>query len=174
MDVSTGLRTFRAGRELVNSIDSTHAHTHAGEFFSGGHYSASVADTADLKLLLQTTGEFHAQFSATATGDCTVVVYVGTTFSSAGSAVTMSNHKLDSTTPFPGTVTHTPTVTGNGTQFNGTELLAGGTKHSGGGGGQAAFANEIIIPSGYVAMMVVTNVSGAAVKMSLGVEGYKD
>lgn len=172
-DVTTGLRTFRNNRMLVNALDSTHSHTHAGDFYSGGHYSSSVADATTLKLLVQASSEFHAQFSATATGDCTVNLYVGTTFSAAGTSVTMSNHKLDSANTPPVTVTHTPTVTANGTQFNGTELLAAGTKHSS-GGGQAGFANEVIIPAGYVLMLVVTNVSGSAVKMALSVEGYED
>ena len=172
-DVSTGLRTFRNNRMLVNALDSTHSHTHAGDFYSGGHHSLSVADDESLTLLVQAASEFHAQFSAVATGDCTVELYVGTTFSAAGTAVSMSNHRLDSANVSPVTVTHTPTVTANGTQFNGTELLAAGAKHSS-GGGQAGFANEVIIPAGYVLLLVVTNVSGGAVKMSLGVEGYKD
>lgn len=173
VDISTGLRTFRSGRMLVNSIDSVHSHTHAGEFFSGGHYSASVADAASLKILVQADTEFHAQFSAVATGDCIVQLYTGTTFSDAGVAVPMSNHKLASANALSATVTHTPTVTDSGTQFNGTELLPGGTKHTG-GGGQAGFGNEVILSAGHVVMFVVTNVSGAAVKMALSVEGYEE
>lgn len=172
-DVTTGLRTFRNGRLMTNSLDVVHGKTHSGEFFSGGHYAASVADTASLKLLLQVTAaEMHALFTASASGDCTMQLYTGTTFSNAGTAVSMSNHKLSSPNVSPATLTHTPTVTDNGTVFNGTEFLAGGTKHSG-GGGKAGFGNEIIVPVGGVVLFVVTNVSGGAVKMALSVEGYK-
>jgi hypothetical protein len=156
---------------MTDSMDVVHGYTHAGKFFSGGHYSSSIANAATLMLLIQATGEFHALLSATATGDCTVQLFTGTTFSSAGTNVAMSNHKLSSAATCPATVTHTPTITLNGTQFNGTELLPGGTKHSG-GGGQAGFGNEMILSAGNVCLLLVTNVSGGTIKMSLSVEGY--
>jgi hypothetical protein len=158
----------------VISTDSVHDRTHAGQYFSGGHYNGALANNGTLDLLIQNGGAstFHAKFSAQVGGDCTVQIFEGTTFSVAGTAVTMSNHNRASGTAFAGTVTHTPTVTLVGAQVNGTGFAPGGTKHSG-SGGEFGFNNEFVLSPTTNYLLRVTNVSGTTIKLSASVEGYQ-
>lgn len=160
--------------ENVISIDYAHQKTHEGRYFSGGYYNSSLADTASVMLLVQmgATYALHSKISATVTGNCTLYIFEDTTFSAAGTGVTMANHNRSSSKVFSGTVTHTPTITADGTQLNGTELLPGGGKHSS-GGVEGGFSNEFILATSKNYMIRCTNVSGGAIKVSIGIEGYQ-
>lgn len=157
------------------SVDITYEHdqVHKGHYFSGGVYNASVADGATVELLLQisSTSTFHAKITVAAGGDSTIQIYEGTTFSSAGSAVTMSNHNRSSATSFAGTVTLTPTVTLDGSQINGTGYVAAGSKHSA-SGGDFGFGSEFILAKSTNYLLRATNNSGGAAKIGVYVEGY--
>jgi hypothetical protein len=83
----------------------------------------------------------------------------------------MSNHNRASAKAFSGTVTHTPTVTGVGTQINGTGFIAGGP--GGGEGGDFGFSNEFILDKSTNYLFRVTNVSGSASKISSLIQGYQ-
>lgn len=153
-------------------IMTEHQHLHSGRYFSGGHYNAAVANGSVIELLFQTsTRSMHAIFSASASGDSTVQLFEGATFSGAGTAVTMSNHNRNSATVFNGTVTHTPTLLTDGTQLNGTGYLAAGEKNFT-SGGQFNFGGEFILKPSTTYLFRATNNSGAAAKMSLSLEGY--
>lgn len=156
------------------SIDYTHHKVHEGKFFSGAYYNSSVANGATIEILIQvgSTSTFHMKFAATAGGDSTVQLYEGTTFSAAGTAVTMSNHNRASANSFSGTITHTPTLTLAGTQINGTGYVTGGDKHTG-SGGEFGFNNEFVLSKSTNYLLRLTNNSGSAVKACLAVEGYQ-
>lgn len=153
-------------------IDFTHDKTHEGRYFSGGYYNSSLADTSDQDFLVTTSSSnvFHGQFLVSISGDCTMQIFTGPT-TSGGTSVTMSNHNRTSSKVSDLTVVHTPTVTGTGTQLNGTIFLPGGDKHTG-GGGSFGFANEIIMAKSTSYLLRVTNVSGGAIKISIGFFGY--
>jgi hypothetical protein len=114
----------------------------------------------------------HAKFTVTVTGNSTVQLYEGTTFSVAGAAVSMTNHNRSSSKVFDATVTSGPTVTGVGTQINGTGLIPAGDKHTG-GGGEFGFGNEFILAPSTNYLLRTTNVSGGAIKISMSIEGYQ-
>lgn len=164
-------------------IDSVHKHTHEGRYFSGGYYNAAVANGDTVDILIQAgTESTHAKFKAVCGGDSTLQVYEGATFSAAGTAVTMSNHNRGSAKAFDGTVTHTPTITGTGTQINGTALIAAGVSGGGGGGGGSSggrgsdsnsFASEFILAASTDYLVRITNNSGAATKIESHVEAYQ-
>jgi len=157
----------------VNSIEYVHAQTHAGRFFSGGYYNASVANGSSVDVLIQTGVQaFHAKFDLVASGDATVRLYENATFSAAGTGLTMSNHNRSSAKVFVGTVTHTPTVTGTGTQLNGTGYIPAGTKNQT-VGGDFGFSNEFILKASTVYLARLTNDSGVAAKMQVSVAGYE-
>lgn len=157
----------------VESIEYVHAQTHAGRFFSGSAYNASVANGANLDMLIQVGVQpFHAQFEVTSSGDATVRIYEGATFSAAGTAVTMSNHNRTSAKTFVGTVTSGPTITATGTQVNGTGLIPAGTKNQA-TGGAFGFGNEFVLKTSTNYLVRVTNDSGAAAKINIGVMGYE-
>lgn len=158
----------------VETIDHAHDQTHKGHYFSGGFYNSSVADTTSMELLIQngSVSTFHMKLGVVASGNSTVQIFEGTTFSGAGTTVTMTNHNRVSVTAFSGTVTHTPTLTLDGTQITATGFIPGGTKHTG-GGGDFGFSNELILAKSTNYLIRVTNVSGSAMKASLSVEGYQ-
>lgn len=158
----------------VTTIDYAHNKTHEGRYFSGGFYNSALADTATLDILIQngSVSTFHMVCSAAVSGNSTIQIYEGTTFSSAGSAVAMSNHNRSSANVFSGTVTSTPTITLVGTQLNGTAFAPGGGKHSG-SGAAAGFSNEFILAKSTSYLVRVTNISGGTIKASLEIEGYQ-
>lgn len=158
--------------EVQVAIDYAHQKTHEGRFFSGGYYNSSLANSAVQDLLITTSANnsFHLQPYSAISGDCTMQIFEGPT-TSAGTDVTISNHSRSSTKVSDLTVKHTPTVTGTGTQINGTIFLPGGDKHSG-GGGKFGFSAEIILAKSTSYLLRITNVSGGAIKASLGIVGY--
>jgi hypothetical protein len=159
-------------------IDSVHEEVHEGKFFSGGYYNSSVANNAAIDLLVQSSSAHytHVKMRVAGGGDMTVQIYENATFSSAGTSVTMTNHNRASSKSFSGTVTHTPTITGTGSQINGTSYIPGGP--SGGGAGSAhagsdfSYNNEFILDKSKNYLFRITNVSGGAIKMSAAIEGY--
>jgi hypothetical protein len=98
------------------SIDYAHQKIHEGRFFSGGYYNSSLSAGSSQDILVQvgSSSNFHAIMAVSISGEATVFIYEGTTFSAAGSAVTMTNHNRTSAKVFSGTVTYSPTVTGTG------------------------------------------------------------
>ena len=157
----------------ISNIDYVHAQTHAGRFFSGGIYNASVANGVSLDVLIQTgVQSFHAKFDLVTSGDATVRLYENATFSAAGSAVTMSNHNRSSSKVFVGTVTSTPTITATGTQLNGTGYIPAGMKNQT-VGGDFGFSNEFVLKTSTVYLVRLTNDSGATAKMQISVAGYE-
>jgi hypothetical protein len=155
-------------------IDYLHKKVHEGRWFSGGYYNAALADSGNIDLLIQTSSTYamHMVASAISSGSSTFQIYEGTTFSSAGTAVTMSNHNRSSAKVFSGTVTHTPTITAVGTQINGTGYVPGSTKSSG-GGGEFGFQNEFILAASTTYLFRSTNNSGATAKTSIHIECYQ-
>ena len=153
-------------------IEYEHDKTHEGRFFSGGYYNSSLADATNQDFLVTTSADntFHAQFLVAISGDCTMQIFEGPT-TSGGTSVSMSNHNRSSSKVCDLTVKHTPTVTGTGTQINGTIFLPGGDKHTG-GGGHFGFANEFMLAKSTSYLLRVTNVSGGAIKISVGLFGY--
>lgn len=154
-------------------ITYEHQKTHEGRYFSGGYYNASVESSGTVEILVQmSTDSWHSKATVNVGGDSTVQIFEGTTFSGAGTAVTMSNHNRASSKTFSGTVTHTPTLTSAGTQINGTILIPGG---SGGNAtvGEIGFANEFVLKASTVYMIRVMNVSTGSIPISITVEGYQ-
>lgn len=98
-------------------------------------------------------------------------MYEGATFSAAGTAVEMTNHNRNSTKVIPSGVTHTPTITGTGSQLNGPMFVPGG-KGGTSSGGTGGFAEEFILKPSTVYLLRVTNVSGVNQAISATVKGY--
>lgn len=154
-------------------IDFVHQKVHEGRFFSGGHYAAGVANNGTLEILFQTGPDyfFHGMADSYSGGDSVLTMYEGVTFSAAGTAVPLTNHNRNSTNVIASGATHTPTITGTGTQLNGPILVPGGSggNSSGGAGG---FSNEFILKPSTAYLLRVTNVSGIAQSIGATVKGY--
>lgn len=157
----------------VRTIDSVHARVHEGRYFSGGYYNLTVADAASIVVLVQTTSVvLHVKFGGACGGNALATLYEGTTVSNVGTTITMANHNRLSSKIFSGTVTHTPTITGNGTQVNGVQFIPGGSKLAGGGSSFVGFNNEMILAPNTNYSFHVTNISGATNVAQIDMECY--
>lgn len=166
--------TMASDQSKIETIDTTHKMVHAGKYFSGGYYNASIADTTTIALLIQNGASVtHAVLSSTMGGESKIEFFEGTTFSAAGTAVTMSNHNRSSATTFVGTVTSQPTVTANGTQINGTGLIPGGGKNAAVGGSFDGFGSEFDFAINTNYLVLVTNVSGGTIKGDVIINCYQ-
>jgi hypothetical protein len=159
---------------FVPVIDIAHQKVHEGRFFSCGYYNSAVVDTGVIELLIQTsaTNGTHSRISGYSGGDSLIQIFEGTTFSNAGTALTISNHNRSSLKVFDGTVTNTPTLIGAGTQINSTVFIPGGTKASA-TGGAGGFGSEFILALSTNYLFRITNVSGATKKQSILFECYQ-
>lgn len=158
----------------VTTLDTTHKRLHEGRFFSGGYYNSSLADTGVLEIVIQSSATIYSHLSieASSSGNCIVELFSGATFSAAGTSITMSNHNRNSAKSFSGTVTHTPTLTANGTQINGTGFLAAGQKGDGFGVFEG-FTGEFLLALSTTYLIRITNVSGGAAKVSSDIRIYQ-
>lgn len=163
------------GSSAWNVIDIAHIKVHEGRYFSGGYYNASVAGGGAIDLLIQSsaTEDTHVRFHLMTGGDATSQLYEGTTFSAAGTAVTISNHNRQSAKVFSGTVTHTPTVTDVGSQLNGTQFVPGGGGGNAVGGEMPGFLNEFILAASTTYLLRVTNITGNNQAMAVHFECYQ-
>lgn len=153
---------------------SAHGRIHEGRYFSTGYYNAAVANAASIYLLVQssTTLYTHIYISGAAGGDATLEVFEDTTTSANGTAITPSNHNRSSSKVFGGTVTHTPTITANGTQLAGTHFIPAGQKVKA-SGGSGEFPGELILGLNKKYLFKLTNISGVAKPCSLSIEAYQ-
>jgi len=151
---------------------------HDGKFFTVGHFINNVGDDASLDLLIQVsaTRSMHATFGVQVGGDCEAYFYEGTTFSGAGTAITIYNNNRFSSTVATATITHTPTVSGVGTQIVPTIWIPGGSGGQaigGQGGGPTRTGTEWILATSGVYLLRVTNRAGQATEISSQVAFYE-
>lgn len=157
----------RYSRAMV-SIGLEHAMVHSGRLFFASHIFSSVADANAVDCLFVCGARFsHLDVSIAHEGNCTVALYEEPTYSSAGTALTVTNRRRPNPSGSGSAVYHTPTISGTGNQLGGDRLLPGGTKNFA-VGGQKSTRNEIILRPRTAYLIRVTNTSGGAI--SIGVE----
>lgn len=157
----------------IKTITTVHAHVHAGRMFTAGYYNASVLNNGTVELLIQVGSDpIHLIPRVSCGGDAVLSMFTGVTFSAAGTAVTASNHLSTSAKVTTTTITHTPTITGAGTQFDGIWFLPGG---SGGNapGGEAFFDTELVLSANTDYLIRLTNISGNSKPAMLNVQFYE-
>jgi len=84
--------------------------------------------------------EVHASFNGAVSQNMIAGFYEGVTFSAAGTAIASHNRDRESANTATMVITHTPTLTLDGTQL--TDVYIPGGSKSTAGGGQAASFNE--------------------------------
>lgn len=102
-----------------------------GEIIAGHSFLASqeflgVADSASVEVLIQTGATFQpiVDISVNAEGLASFQIFEGATFSDAGTSVPIFNKNRESAITAEGIITHTPTLTADGTQL-GNNFLGG-------------------------------------------------
>lgn len=169
-DANQGL----GGESRWSVIDTVHKYVHSGNYFSGGVYSNAVANNGTLTILVQNGADFmHAVFSGGVTGNSTIKLFENPIFSVAGTAVTMSNHNRNSAKVLLATVTHTPTVSNNGSQINGTGLMAGGEKSKAIGSEFGGFGSEFVLAKNTNYLIQITNNAGVSIEADMHLNCYQ-
>jgi hypothetical protein len=158
------------GNHLL-TIDSLHNRIHSGAFFSSGASNAALGNNADLDVLIQTpaTGTIHLRGLGEIGGDGQFYLFEDTTFSAAGTALGASNHNRLSSNVTTVTLTHTPTITGDGTQLA-SGVILGGTGGMASGG--SVTPQEWLLAQSTNYLVRLTNVSGQAQVAQLTIDFY--
>ena len=156
------------------TIDIVHKRIHQGLLYSSGFYTSSLADNGEINILIKigaTTTHFN--YIASCGGDFITQIFKIPTYSNVGTAIGAENHSQVSTNTFNGNVYHTPTLTGNGTQLNGTVFFAGGNGGNSTGSTETAFTSEFVLKTNTDYLVKITNVSGQAKKASITTTYYQ-
>jgi len=149
------------GLVFIQIVDSGHAHINNGFGFVVGDIFYAVADEGVAEGLFQVTNQMHINLSVVSQGDCEIRVFENPTFSAAGTAMTIFNKNRESNKVSGATVTHTPTLTDDGTELTPT-FVAGGTGGNATGGQGENFAGESILKAGNNYLFRIINKSGQA------------
>ncbi len=138
-----------------------HAKVHDGNAFSVSNRFTSIAAGNTVEILLQNpAGNFshlrnYKFISTVAPGD--VVLYEGPTFTDAGTGLTEHNLRRSSSNTAGLTVTHSPTVTDNGTELE-ADLISGERRA---GGAATETVEEWLLNTGTDYLLEYTNNSNA-------------
>ena len=127
---------------VLSTIEYEHHEIHAGSSFMVTYFDADVdaTETADLLLVTPNTTKWgHLIWSIEGTLITTVYIYEGATTSADGTALSEINQDRNSLTTATIVATHTPSVTGTGTEIyvksfgtasGGPSTRSGGLSHA--------------------------------------------
>lgn len=153
-------------------ILTEHARIHEGKAFMAGILDDAVADAASLEILIQAVNAMHVIFNVSASGDCEVHRFEGTTFSATGGALTAFNKNRFSAIESGGTITSAPTLTADGTELP-PGFIPGGSGGNSLGGQDGGYEREIILASSTDYLFRMTNISGLAAIINGSIEWYE-
>lgn len=159
--------------ESLGTIDVLHHRIHQGVVYSHNQILTAVANDASVNLLLQVPASHAAHLRAVlaAGGDAELRLFEGTTFSNAGTGVTPRNRNRFAGDNAQLTVSHTPTITGDGTELS-TVFVPGGRGGNAGGGTGGLFA-EYVLNVGTNYLLRGTNRAGQRQNLNLQVTWYE-
>tara|TARA_R110000764_G_scaffold36736_1_gene81952 strand:+ start:20741 stop:21325 length:585 start_codon:yes stop_codon:yes gene_type:complete len=121
-------------------IDALHANIHRGIMYTASMQGAVLSDGV-LEIILQVgADEFHAAFNGAVSQNMIAQIYEGVTFSAAGTSLPCFNRDRESANTATMAITHTPTLTLDGTLM--TDIFIPGGAKSTASGGTAASFNE--------------------------------
>lgn len=168
----------RTDRDFINNafihMDEIHANIHRGWMFSASIVDLALADDAAIEVLIQThaTQSAHMRFVAAGGGDVEIELYEGATFSAAGTPMSASNRNRSSANTADSIITHTPTLTGDGTELHNT-LGPGGSGFFATPGGESRTFEEWVLAPATVYLFRVSNRSGVAAPVSVTLDFYE-
>lgn len=156
----------------VRVIETDHARVHEGVSFIAGGLFTGIANNAVVEFLIQSASIIHFLPNVSVSGDAEVYLFEDTTFSAAGTPVTKFNKNRNSTKVSDAVITHTPTITADGTQFP-PNFIPGGHGGIAIGGEDGGYSREIISAIGKVYLLRIKNVSGIAATICPKIEWYE-
>lgn len=153
-------------------IDIAHHWNHNGHAFFASYLWPSIANDAVVEMLIQAATGMHTLYEIAAGGDFDIEVFENPTWSAVGTAVEIFNHNRFSLKTSGSTVTHTPTITDDGTSM-GPKLVPGGTGGNAGGGQNGGYEREIILKTGNNYLIRITNRAGLTKRASIALDWYQ-
>ena len=154
----------------IVTLNALHNQIHNGNMYDADLADLALANNGVLEFIIQTgAGDLvHMQFRGSGGGDVNLQLYEGTTFSAAGTAVTPVNRNRASSNTSVVTVTHTPTLSADGTKLA-DDLVPGGTGGNATGGSADIFG-EWILQASTVYMLRAINISGSTKPVFIGLD----
>lgn len=150
------------------TIPHEHSKVHTGEFYSVGFYDNSVGNTASIEVLIVTGATtVHLYILAAAGGAAELRMFEDAITSADGTVLTPYNINRTSANVPTAVVTHTPTLTSDGTQLDSTEFFPGGTGPKSPGGLENAGVESLVLKASSKYLFRMTNISGNTHEMNL-------
>lgn len=160
------------GKGRLVNLSNAHYKIHQGDYYSVGHYNASVANGGVIRIIVDVPAglEAHTSINPKAGGDLTLQVYDGVTYT-GGTPITPQNH--DRCSPNDSTVVavHTP-ATVPASSLIWQEYFPGGT----GGltpGAVGTVGEQVVLCPSETYMFEITNISGVANPLNIVVSYYE-
>jgi len=154
-------RPYITGRGDKNiSTDYSHHENHGGNMYSSS-FNATLASSATMEVLIVTADSddlAHMVIETRSSGEANMSVFEGTTVSGAGTALEETNHNRSSSNTAGTVITHTPTITGDGTELKGLARHFGSGQQT---GGEVRAQDEIVLASDTIYLIRVTSEAAA-------------
>ena len=159
---------------LVSSriINIEHSVINNGASFQVGDIFYAIPDDGVAEGLFQIANEMHVVLEVVSVGDCELRIFENPEFSNAGTAMTIFNKNRTSIKTSGNTVTHTPTLTDDGTELTPT-FIAGGSGGTATSAQTLGFAGELILKAGNDYLFRIINKSGQARTIGAKLEWYE-
>lgn len=159
----------------IPTISSIHRTIHEGRLFEVSHIFAAVADAASAEILITTgTKAVHLRSRADTEGKSYGYLFEDAVASVAGTGLTNVNRDRNSANTAETVVTHTPTLTSDGTQLTETLIPGGGAVGGNVIGGSLNSFEEFELKPNSVYLIRLTNESGAAADMAASLVFYEE
>ncbi len=157
-------------------ISTPHHEIHEEERYSISHVDTDVDDNDEVDILVQVGAnkELHTTFAFALNGLAQIAIFEGTTFSSAGTAITAYNLDRASSNTSDATITHTPTISSVGTLIYNSMIPGGSTggQRTVGDTGQARF--EFLLNKSTDYTYRLTNIQGDNLTGSINLDFYEE
>lgn len=163
---------FGDGLVSVRIVNIEHSVINNGAAFQVGDIFEGIANDGVAEGLFQVTNEMHVVLQVVSVGDCYLRIFENPTFSAAGTPMTIFNKNRTSTKPSGNTVTHTPTLTDDGTELTPT-FIPGGSGGTATSAQTVGFAGEAILKAGNDYLFRIINKSGQARTIGAKLEWYE-
>lgn len=156
----------------VRIVDTVHVRIHEGKSFIAGGIFNGIANNASIEFLVQVVNVMHAIADISVSGDCEIHMFENPTWSDVGISAPSFNKNRNSLVVTGATLTHSPTITDDGTEFP-PNFIPGGSGGNALGGQGKGFESEMLFKPGNSYLLRVTNVSGVAATICPKIEWYE-
>ena len=157
----------------IGAMGSAHLKGHQGKGFYAYYYNSALTNGSSAEIVLANPAASypHVVIYILTEGNSEIFTFEGTTTSADGTSIASINRNRNSANTADLVVTHTPTITADGTEIY-HDYIIGGIKNKA-TGGTDGFSDEIIMKPSTKYLIRVTNDSGADEIVSVSIHWYE-